>query len=147
MDLRDKQSLAYSVYASMLMGLEASSFMINIGTSPEKVEQAVAGIFEQVRQLHEGEIADSEITAAKTDLIGNHDIGLQRASSRAMSVALDALYGMGPKRMFDYGDAIEAVTLEQIQALIERYLDTSTAVVAITKPEDTAIAPDLLERV
>lgn len=145
MDLRDKQSLAYSVYASMLMGLEASSFMINIGTSPEKVEQAVVGIFEQVRQLHEGEIADSEITEAKTYLIGNHDIGLQRASSRAMSVALDALYGMGPKRMFDYGDAIESVTLAQIQSLIERYLDASTAVVAITKPEDTVIDPDLLE--
>ena len=147
MDLRDKQSLAYSVYASMVMGLEASTFTINIGTSPEKIEQAVRGIFQQVHALHADGVSDEEIEEAKRNLIGSHDIGLQRGSSRAMSIALDVLYGQGPKRMFEYSDRIEAVTESDVQRVIQTYLDPERAVVAITKPEATSIQEDLLEGV
>ena len=145
MDLRDKQSLAYSVYASMVMGLEASTFTINIGTSPEKIEQAVRGIFQQVHALRRDGVLDEEIEEAKRNLIGSHDIGLQRGSSRAMTIALDVLYGQGPKRMFEYSDRIEAITKADIKRVIDQYLDPDTAVVAITKPEGTVIQADLLD--
>lgn len=143
-ELRDKQSLAYSVYASMLLGMDASTFMINIGTSPEKIEQALRGMVEQVRKLKEEPPSAEEIANAKRYLIGNHDIGLQRNSSRAMSIALDHLYGLGFKRAFDYGDNIEQVTLEQLDALVERYLDISRMVISVTKPESVSIDAGIL---
>ena len=134
-ELRDKRSLAYSVYASMLLGLEASAFMVNIGTSPEKVSEAIGGILSEMERLKREPPSDEEISSAKRYLIGNHDIGLQRNSARAMSVALDTLYGLGASRSFEYGDRIEAVTPERIRALIERYLDTEGVIVSVTKPE------------
>ncbi len=143
-ELRDKQSLAYSVYASMLLGVEASTFMVNIGTSPEKIEQAVKGMIGEIERLKNEPPTDQEIADAKRYLIGNHDIGLQRNSARAMSVALDVLYGLGKERSFDYGDRIAAVTREQIEALVERYLRPEKIVVSITKPGDVGLPQDLL---
>jgi len=146
MELRDRQSLAYSVYASMLLGFDTSTFMVNIGTSPEKIEQAVEGIFSEMRRLIEEPPSAEEIASAKRYLIGNHDIGLQRNSARAMSVALDDLYGLGYKRSFDYGDHIQAVTSEDLQTMISRYIDLERAVVSITKPEAIEVPSDLRER-
>jgi zinc protease len=139
MELRDKQSLAYSVYASMVLGVEASTFTLHIGTSPEKLEQATRGLIGQVRALHEAGVTEEEIDAAKRYLIGNHDIQQQRNSSRAMSVALDHLYGLGYKRIFAYGDHIQAVTMDDVHAVIKRYLRLDGFVTAITRPASVAV--------
>lgn len=144
LELRDRQSLAYSVYASTILGLEASAFMVNIGTSPEKIEQAVQGIFGEVQKLREGGVRAEEVEEAKRYLIGNHDIGLQRNGSRAMSIALDELYGMGYRRSFAYAQDLESVTRDSIQEVIERYLNPKTAVVAVTKPGDVGVDAEAL---
>lgn len=144
MELRDKQSLAYSVYASMILGVESSAFTLHIGTSPEKLEQATRGLLGQVRRLHEGGVTAKEIEDAKRYLIGNHDIQQQRNSSRAMAVALDHLYGLGYKRVFSYGDHIEGVTADDIHAAVTRYLKLEGVVAAITRPADVAVSEDWL---
>ena len=145
MELRDRQSLAYSVYASVLLGVEASSFMISIGTSPEKIEQATYGMIDQVRRLHDG-ISVQELEDAKRYLIGNHDISLQRSSNRAMSCALDELYGLGYRRAYDYSDRIAQVSAEQVAALAQRTLRLDETILAITKPSSTQVDPQLLAR-
>ena len=144
-ELRDKQSLAYSVYASMLLGVEASTFAVNIGTSPEKIEQAIRGMIGEIRRLGTEPPTEEEIASAKRYLIGNHDIGLQRNSARAMSVALDELYGLGRGRSFEYGDRIEAVTREEIEAVVARYLRLEDMLVSVTKPESVEVSSGLLD--
>jgi zinc protease len=146
MELRDRQSLAYSVYASMLMGVEASSFMINIGTSPDKIEQALTGMIGEARKMVADQIRPDELADAKRYLIGNHDIGLQRNGARAMSIGLNTLYGLGHRRTFEYGEQIEAVDLAQVQALAARIFDESQLVAAVTKPSDVTLPDDLLAR-
>lgn len=141
-ELRDRQSLAYSVYASMVLGLDAGAFTVNIGTSPEKVEQAVAGIFAEMKRLTSEPPTDEEMSRAKRYLIGNHDISLQRNSSRAMSFALDELYGFGYRKTFDYSDRIDQVSGDDIGRFVSEYLDASGATVAITKPGEVDVDLD-----
>ncbi len=133
-ELRDRQSLAYSVYASMLLGLDGGSFTINIGTSPEKIEQAVAGIFAEVERLRTEPPTAVEIERAQRYLIGSHDIGLQRNSSRAMAFALDELYGFGYARTLAYSDRIAEVTSEDLAQFVDSYLVADRSVIAVTKP-------------
>ena len=145
-ELRDRQSLAYSVYPGAVTGLDTSAFMINMGTSPEKIEQAVEGILEQVRRLHTDPPSGRELEEARRYLIGHHDIRLQRNSMRAMSAALDKLYGLGFKHSFDYGDFIERVTAEDVAHVIDRYLNLDRAVVSVTRPPGVELG-DLLRGV
>ena len=134
-ELRDKQSLAYSVYASRVVGLDGSAFTINIGTSPDKVDTAVEGIFSEVERLRTQPPTEAELNRARRYLMGSHDIGLQRPSSRAMSFALDELYGFGYERTLAYGDQIAAVTATDVASYIDRYLDAQRCIIAITAPE------------
>lgn len=144
-ELRDKQSLAYSVYADRIPGLDASAFTFNIGTSPEKIEQALTGMIVEMQKIHKEAITTEEIERAKVYLIGNHDIALQRNSSRAMTFGLDELYGLGYKRTLDYGDHISAVSADDIQKLVQTYFDLNSMVVSIVKPAKTIISPALLD--
>src|SRR5690606_32451905 len=142
-----RQSLAYSVYADRVPGLDASAFTLNIGTSPEKIEQALSGMILEMRKLHTEAITAEEIERAKIYLIGNHDIGLQKNSSRAMTFALDELYGLGYRRTLQYGDHISAVTADDIQKLVQTYFDLNTLVVSIVKPSKTQISANLLDTI
>jgi zinc protease len=146
-ELRDKQSLAYSVGARVVFGLDASAFVITIGTSPEKIDQAVEGIVGEVRKLRAGTITADEVERAKRYLAGSHDIGLQKNSARSLTVGLDELYGLGYKRSLEFGKRIEAVTVDDIQDVVERYFDPERMLVSIVKPEATEVADDLLEKV
>ncbi|RAL22198.1 insulinase family protein [Lujinxingia litoralis] len=145
-ELRDRQSLAYSVYASAIVGLDASAFTVRIGTSPEKIAQAVGGIRQQIERLHSEPPTADEIARAKRYLIGNHDIGLQRNNARAMTFGLDELYRLGYQRSLGYGDRISALSARDLQQVIDTYLNPDTMVVAITHPSQTPVSPDLLKR-
>lgn len=133
-ELRDRQSLAYSVGARMLPGMEISAFAIAIGTSPEKIEQAYQGILAEVEKLRQGTISDAEVERAKRYLAGSHDIGLQTNSARAVSVGLDELYGFGYKRTLKFGEQVNKVTIADIQALIDKYIDPERMLVSVVKP-------------
>lgn len=143
-ELRDRQSLAYSVGARTIVGLDVSAFVIVIGTSPEKLEQAYAGIVSEVEKLREGTITEEEVGRAKRYLAGSHDIGLQTNSARAISVGLDELYGLGYKRELEYGERISAVSLADVQAVVDKYLTPEKMLVSIIKPKETEIRADLL---
>lgn len=146
-ELRDRQSLAYSVYPSMVLGLEAALFTINIGTSPEKIEQALRGIFGEVDRLRGDGVTADEIERAKVYLIGNHDIGLQKNGSRAMSFGLDELYGFGYEKTLEYSDAISAVTREDIMDVIDAFFLPETSITSVTTPESVTVSKSLLDEI
>ncbi len=141
-ELRDRQSLAYSVYALRILGVDASTFALCIATSPDKIERAINGIRQQVQQLHDQGISDDELTRAKRYLIGNNDIGLQRNSSRAMTFAIDEAYGNDYDRALQFGDRIDAVSTDDVHAYIDRWLDPERFLVSVVKPSDTTVDAD-----
>ena len=143
-ELRDRQSLAYSVYAKRLTGLDAATFTVQIATSPEKIGRAVDGIRREIDELRDGVISGDDLDRARRYLIGNHDIGLQKNSSRAMRFGLNELYGLGYERALDYGDNIADVTVDDVQQAIDRWLDPDNMVVSITKPPETDVDADQL---
>lgn len=143
-ELRDRQSLAYSVGARMMLGIDISAFVIAIGTSPEKIEQAYRGIVHEVQKLRQGSITPEEVERAKRYLAGSHDIGLQTNSARAVSTGLDELYGLGYKRSLEYGARIAEVTIDDVQQVIDQYVDPARMLVSIIKPQEVSVPEDLL---
>ncbi len=143
-ELRDRQSLAYSVFAKRVLGIEASAFTIRIATSPDKISRAVAGIERELDKLRNGDLTTDELQRAQRYLIGNHDIGLQRNSSRAMTFGLDELYGLGYRRSLAYGDHISDVTVDDIHGVLKDWLDPNNRLVSIVKPPKISVDADEL---
>jgi len=137
LELRDKQSLCYSVSAFSVEGIEPGSFSVYMGTSPDKVDQALVGIDNLLDQLMQDGITDKELARAQRYLVGTHDIGLQRLGARANVMSFNALYGLGFAAHLDYAEHIDNVTCESVRELACEMLAPQRRVMAVVGPEGT----------
>lgn len=144
LELRDKQSLCYSVSAFSTEGIEPGSFAVYMGTSPDKVDRALSGIESLLDEVREHGISASELERSKRYLVGSHAIGLQRLGARGSSMALNELYGLGHLVHRRYPQHIEAVTLEDVRRVARRLL-SAPRVTSIVGPEGSGGPSTTLE--
>ncbi len=144
LELRDKQSLCYSVSAFAVEGIEPGSFAVYMGTSPDKVDQALAGIDKLLAEVAEQGITQAELERSKRYLIGNHQIGLQRLGSRATAMALNELYGLGHTAHRAYPARIDAIALADVRRVAAKVL-SGARVTTVVGPEGTGGPPATLD--
>jgi zinc protease len=136
LELRDKQSLCYSVSAYAVDGLEPGTFSVYMGTSPDKVDRAFEGIDTILKTLVDEGITAAELDRAKRYLLGSHAIGLQRTGARATTMALNSLYGLGHLAHRDHQHKLAAVTLDDVRRVAQKVL-TRPRVTTVVGPEGT----------
>ena len=121
-ELRDKQSLAYSLSAFTLFGLDTGSFGIYIGTSPDKRDEVIKTLWRELSMLQEEPVRAEELAKAKNLLISQYELGLQTRGSQAMEMGLNETYGLGQ----DYGNRyiaeIEKVDEQKVLEVARRYI-------------------------
>lgn len=145
-ELRDKQSLAYSLSSFSLFGLDTGSFGIYIGTSPDKKEDAIREIWQQLYRIRETEISAAELDKAKNVLISNYQLSLQTHGAQAMEMALNETYGLGLDYGATYVAAIEQVDAAAVLAMARKYIQPEHYVMvtvgnSLAKPEPAAQPP------
>jgi len=133
--IREELGLAYYVGAQNLAGLEPGYFAFYTGTEPSKVEQVEKELLREAELLRTEGLTAEELKRAKAKIIGQKKIARQELGHLASMTALDELYGLGYQHA-ELDDAkYEAVTLEQIKAVAQKYLRPDALVVAVVKPE------------
>jgi zinc protease len=133
-ELREKQSLAYTVTARSLEGLDPFVFFVYIATSPEKAEAALAGINTELRKIREQGVTAQEVERAKRYLVGSYEIDLQKNSSQAAMLAFDERYGVGYQELEAYAQQILSVTPAMVQQMAHIYLAGEHPTVVIVGP-------------
>ncbi|MDR1037577.1 MAG: insulinase family protein [Deltaproteobacteria bacterium] len=130
-ELRDKQSLAYTVISSYQPGLGTGSFSFYIACAPEKATDAVTGIMKIIREAASTAYPAEKVAFAREYFSGNNKIQHQTLSSRADESAFFELYSLGQ----DYNDrllsSVAAVTPEDIRRVAEKYLNLDRAVLSV----------------
>jgi zinc protease len=132
--IRDELGLAYYVGAQNFPGLVPGWFSFYCGTAPEQAALVEAELLKQAESLRTGGITAEELTRAKAKLIGQKKVARQDLSGFAMVTALDELYGLGYATSDAEDAKYEAVTLEQVKAVAEKYLRAENAVIALVRP-------------
>ncbi|MBN1960544.1 MAG: insulinase family protein [Deltaproteobacteria bacterium] len=133
-DLRDRQSLAYAVSSSSIEGIDPGYVYIYIGTSPDKVKQALAGLYNHLDHLRQTPVTAIELERAQRYLIGTHAIDLQRAGARAMFNALGERFGQGYDDYRHYPEHIAKITVADVQRVAQSYLAPQRLVQVIVGP-------------
>ncbi len=134
LELRDKRSMAYSVSSFSVEGVDPGYFAVYMGTSPEKVDAALAGIRAELARMRDEPLPAVELERAKQHLIGTHEIGLQRNGARAAVMALDHCYGLGAERFLRYAEEVTRVTAEEVGEVARRVLDPAREALAVVGP-------------
>ncbi len=127
-ELRDKQSLAYSLSSFSLLGLDTGSFGIYIGTSPDKKDEAIKAVWQQLYRVMEEPLSEEELAKAKNVLISNYELGLQTRGNQALEMALNETYGLGQDFGNRYVHAIEQVDAATVLTMARKYIRPSNYV-------------------
>ena len=133
LELRDKQSLAYSVTAFDLEGIDPGVWGVYIAGEPAKLAEMTSGIERELRQIVDGPISDEELARAKAYLIGSQAVSLQRFGTQASLLSLDDLYGLGATYHLKYDDRIAAISVDDVRRVAKRVIRLDAPVIAIVK--------------
>lgn len=120
-ELRSKRSLAYTVALLPLNRLAGGAFIGYIATSPEREDEARAGLLEQFASLIERPLAEADIERARRYTIGTWQIRRQTNSARLHDLLEAYVLGRGQAEIDEFEERIRAVTREQVRAVAERY--------------------------
>jgi zinc protease len=138
MDLRDEQSLAYSLSCSSSEGIEPGHVMVHMACGFDKVQRACKGVREHLQRMIDTPVSPSELQRAKQMLIGAHGIDLQRPGARAMTYATQDIYGLGYDAHVHDAEKIRAVTASDVQKVASELLHANRLIQVVVGPGDDA---------
>jgi zinc protease len=131
--LRDRQSLAYTVSAFPVERRAGGAFVAYIATSPAREAEAREGLLREFEKLRAAAPTAEELDRAQHYLIGTHAIA-QQSGGNVLGELVDAwLFGSGLAERREFATRIAAVTPDDIRALAERYFDPSRVAEGIVR--------------
>jgi zinc protease len=137
-ELRDKQSLGYTVHAFASERALAGAFVAYIATSPEKEEVARRGLLEEFAKLRESPVTAKELAQAQTYAIGTHAIR-QQSGAAVLGDIVDAWMFGRLAELTEFDARVRAVTAEQMRSIARDYFDESRRVEGIIRGVGTSV--------
>ncbi len=132
-ELRDRQSLAYTVHAGASEKRLGGIFISYIATSPEKEDIARAGLLAEFAKLRDGTVSDDELSRAKEYTVGSHAIS-QELGATLLAEMLDAwMFGDGLKEITEYETRVRSVTAAEMRDLARACFDPDRRVEGIVR--------------
>src|SRR6266568_1656738 len=132
-ELRDRQSLAYTVQAAVNEKRLAGMFLSYIATSPEKEGVARAGLLAEFAKLREHTVSAEELTRAKEYVVGSHAIS-QESGAALLGEMLDAwMFGEGLQEILEHDVRVRGVTADQMRDVARKYFDPEKRVEGIVR--------------
>ncbi|MEE8451931.1 MAG: pitrilysin family protein [Thermoguttaceae bacterium] len=128
------EGLVYFVHAMQITGPAPGYFAVMAQTAPEKIDEVVERIQQNVERAKEGKISEEEFKTAVQMVLSLHAQQNTTIAAQARQAALDDLYGLGYGYEKTFDARIEAVTLDDVVRVARKYLDKY--VLATTSPQE-----------
>jgi zinc protease len=131
-ELRDRQSLAYTVIARPYIRAAGGTFAAYIATSADKEETARAGLLAEFAKLRERVVEPQELERARRYAIGAWQI--RQASGAAVMVDLaDAFLWGALEELARYPRDLQRVTPEQMRTLAAHWFDPERRIEGVVR--------------
>lgn len=131
-NLRDQEGLAYQLGSGYSANKLRGAFVVYIGTNPQTLEQAKAGLFREVNRLKTEFVSSKELKEAKDKLIGQFTISQETNLDKAITLGWFETAGYGYNFVNDYEKLINSVTESDIINVANKYFN-SNYVLSIVK--------------
>ena len=132
-ELRDRQSLAYTVQAAVSEKRLGGMFLSYIATSPEKEDIARNGLLAEFEKLRAAPVTEEELARAKEYIVGSHAIS-QESGGALLGEMLDAwMFGEGLNEILEHDARVRAVTADQVRTVARKYFDPKRRVEGIVR--------------
>lgn len=131
--LRDKQSLAYTVQAFPIERVAGGAFGAYIATGPSREDEAREGLLAEFAKFVEAPPTAEELERAQRYLIGVHAIA-QQSGAAVLADLVDAwMFGEGLHERHAVSARLAAVTAQEVQTLAREHFDPARVVEGIVR--------------
>ena len=133
-NIRERQGMAYHVSSTFDPNILAGPLVIRAGVSASNVDRAIASIDEEISALREEGITAKELAESRQYMIGSMPRALETNGGIAQFLQTAEFFGVGLDYDVRLPGLLGSVTLEQIHAVAQRYLDPDKASVVVAGP-------------
>ncbi|MBU7583990.1 MAG: insulinase family protein [Nostoc sp. TH1S01] len=128
-EVRDRQGLTYSIYSYLQAQKNAGTFWIEMQTSPEDSNKAIASTRQLLQEIHQQGVTANDVETAKNTLISNYKISLADPEELAHTMLMNQVHGMNITELNSFTDKIKQVTLAQVNQSARELLHPDKIVV------------------
>ncbi len=122
--VRDKEGLTYGIGAGISDDTyNDGAFGISASFAPQLLDKGLASTRRELRKWWSDGIRAEELAERKQSLVGTYQVGLSTTGGLAGTLLTTAQRGLDLTWLDRYPEAIRALTLEQVNAAIRKYLD------------------------
>lgn len=134
--IRDQSGLAYSVFSDLDATHGAGPFQIFLGTNPNNAGRAVAQLKAVAAQMRQTGVTPEEVQQAKAYLTGSYPLRLETNGGVAGQLLAAEDFGLGLDYIQKRAALYNAVTVAQVNAAVQKYLqpDKATLIIAGATP-------------
>lgn len=132
-DLRETKGLAYSIGASVRPWGGRTRFSVAMGTRPENLDEARAGIVSGVRAFREATPTPAEVERAVNVARGAALMRRMTRISLAYEAGIEAMRGLSPGDERRFVDSLRDVRAEDVKRVALLYLDADQLAMAVVR--------------
>jgi predicted Zn-dependent peptidase len=116
-EVREKRGLAYSVYSYANHYQDSGQIGLYVGTRPDRVQEAVGVIGEELRRLQQDGVTEAELELARENVKGRTVLSMEATLTRMNRIGSSVLMGVPLLTVDEVLAAFDAVTLDDLAAL------------------------------
>jgi zinc protease len=132
--VREKQGLAYYVHSRLQGGLGPSPWTVSTGVAPDKVEQAINSIHDEIKRIQDELVPAEELGDSQAYVTGSMPVSLETNDGLAGIISDMELYDLGLDYLQRYPAMINEITPERIQAAAQKYFSATQLAIAVAGP-------------
>ncbi len=129
--IRDQSGLAYTVYSFDDATHGAGPFEVFLGTNPNNAQRALYELKQITAQMRKTGVTPDEVRQAKAYLTGSYPLRLETNAGVAGQLLVAEDYGLGLDYIQKRAAIINAVSVDQVNAAVQKYLQPDKAVLVI----------------
>lgn len=137
-NIRDDKGLAYSVYSTFIPGSTIGSFRASLETKNESANTAISELLSEMKRIQREPVSRKELDDAKAYITGSFPLRMDSSSKIANLLVSVESFGLGMAYVYDYLEAVRAVTTEDIQRVAKKYLHPERYIMVVVANQDRA---------
>ncbi len=125
MNLREKHGYTYGARSMFMFFKQPGPFAASGGFVSTKTDSSIAQLLYEIDRMHSEGITAEELDFSKKGIIGSFTQTFETPLQIVMALQNIALYGLPDNYFNTYLQNIDAVTLNDVQSVARKYLDSS----------------------
>jgi predicted Zn-dependent peptidase len=135
-EVREARGLAYSVYSYRAAFDDAGFLAIYAGTAPDRIDETLGVIGDELDRLVADGLTDAEVEAAKGHIAGSLAMSLETSSSRMRRIGRSEQVEHEIPSLDELVARVVAVTPDDVARVVDRVVRDAPRTLAVVGPHE-----------